>query len=89
MKEERLGISYHHVFDAAVEARGSAASRLMGLRLIPIANEVLAAWPEYRYATKERCERGQHKEQGQARHTVRIELVLAYFALQAISVVSA
>ena len=55
MKKQRLGVSYHHVFDAAVEALGSAASGLMGLRLIPIANEVLAAWPEYRYATKERC----------------------------------
>jgi hypothetical protein len=49
----RPGRSYHHVFNAVVDARGSVASGLMGLRLIPIANEVLAAWPEYRYATKE------------------------------------
>lgn len=24
----------------------------MGIRLRPIANEVLAAWPEYKYATR-------------------------------------
>ena len=28
----------------------------MELRLIPIANEVLAAWPEYKYATNNRRE---------------------------------
>ena len=59
---EASGISYHHVFHAAVDARGSAASELMGLRLIPIAREVLAAWPEYRYATIETSEQGQHEE---------------------------
>ena len=84
-----MGITHHHVFDAAIDARGSAASGLMRLRLIPIANEVLAAWPEYRYATEEKCEWGQNKGEDQSQHTVRVELMLAYFTLQEISSLSA
>jgi hypothetical protein len=53
MEKQRLGNhTYHHVFDAVVVALVSAVYWLIDFRLSPIANEVLAACPEYRYATK-------------------------------------
>lgn len=79
-------LTYHHVFAAVMEVRGLSASGPVGLRLIPIANEILAAWPEYRYATGKQV-RIRQQAYG-ARHTVRIEFMLTYFALEANQFVS-
>jgi hypothetical protein len=46
--------TYHHVLDAMLGTPGSDFVWSIGLLLIPIAKAVLAAWPEYRYATS-RC----------------------------------
>lgn len=47
-------MSYHQVCEAAEDVLGSAASGSIGFLLIPMAKDVLTAWPEYKYATGKR-----------------------------------